>query len=93
MSLQTKETFDMLTEDAMNLLDHGEYSKCLFKWPHWFFKLENLKGKLYVLWLFYDLMFLDVYDEAKETFQREAGKLFIQISCGKEHSVLPSPWH
>ena len=93
MSLQTKETFDMLTEDAMNLLDHGEYSKCLLEWPHWIFKMENLKGKLYVVWLFYALMFLDVYDEAKETFQREAGKLFIQISSGKADNVLPSPWH
>lgn len=72
MSAETKVIFDQLTEDAMKLMENGDYS-WVFLLIFIFWKMNiilNLSKEFGFLMYF---CFADVYDEKQEVFEREAG--------------------
>ncbi|KAJ8433935.1 hypothetical protein Cgig2_001864 [Carnegiea gigantea] len=71
MSAETKRVFDQLTEDAMKLMDNGDYS----------LEIVRLISLL-----------TDVYHEAREVFEHEAGALFRQDAKCQNVDVVMR-WH
>ena len=71
MSAETKQLFDQLTEDAMMLMDNGDYSSV------YSLSVQRLDpgGKKTDIFCYFGMA--DVYNEKQETFQREAG----MVSC------------
>ncbi|KAF1882329.1 hypothetical protein Lal_00038975 [Lupinus albus] len=75
MSAETKVVFDQLTEDAMKLMENGEFGK-LFAYSHWDLYVlgiaETCTQYEFMIPCPFVVFLADVYHEKKEVFVREA---------------------